>query len=332
MIRSHLFATRRPWSAVALTLLALAPANAADDKDGRFDKFTISPTFGIRSVAASPDGKQFVFALGDATLRIWDAEKAEEVRQWSAHDHPAIHRVAFSPDGKHIFSCSEDGTVRQWEAASGKKVREFEGHPVGVKWVEVSPDGKRLLTCGYDAQLRLVEIENGKLQHAMRITDGFVESPFICASFSPKDERALAGNSKGHVSLWDLKNGKQVNLYSVEKGLPTAVAYLPDGKSFVSADGNDGTIRVWSISAVKVTQTFQGHTGAVTSLALSPDGTMLVSGGADKSLRVWDLNAGKEIRKLEEHTKAVTHVAFAAGGRIISGGEDGAIIIWQLPK
>ncbi len=108
------------------------------------------------------------------------------------------------------------------------------------------------------------------------------------------------------MSLWDLKNGKQINLFSDHKGEVTALALLPDGKQFVSAADNAGAIKQVDMAAGKVTRTFEGHTKGVTSLAVSADGKRLVSSSADTTVRLWDLKTGKEIAKLAEHTKAVT--------------------------
>jgi len=315
---------------VSLSLWATPAARDGEEDNGKFDKYNLSTRLGVWSVAPSPDGKQAVLAIGDMTLRVWDIEKGQELKQWEAHKHPAIHRVLFGPDAKHIFSCSEDGTVRQWETATGKEVREFPGHIVAVKSIDVSPSGKYLLSAGSDAQLRLFEVEGGKLEHAMRIFDGQVESPFHCVAFSPQGDQALAGNAKGYVSQWDLKTGKQTAQFAGNKGAVLAVAYLPDGKSFVSADS--GSIRLWDIATGKVTQALQGHNGDVSSLAVSTDGTRLVSGGADKTVRVWDLKTGKELRRHNEHTKLVTRVSFAGKGQVVSSGEDGTLVVWRLPK
>lgn len=316
----------RVLSALFVAGLALrAPAN-----EGKFEKYTLDQRLGVWSVAPAPDGKQAVVAVGDFTLRLWDIDKGQELKKWEAHKHPAIHRVVYTPDGKHVFSCSEDGSVRQWEAATGKEVGEIPPHAVAVKAIDVSPSGKQLLTAGLDAQLRLFDVSSGKLIHAMRIPDGIVEAPFFSVAFSPEGDLALAGNSKGYVSLWDLKTGRQVGQFAGHKGSVLAVAFLPDGKGFVS--GDSGAIRVWDVATGKVTQSLQGHDGAVTSVAVSADGTRLVSGGADKSVRVWDLKKGKELHSHQEHGKSVTRAAFVGRGQVLSGSEDGTMIVWQLPK
>ncbi len=201
-----------------------------------------------------------------------------------------------------------------------------------MKSLAITPDGKRILTAGGDASIRLFEVATGKLERSMRIPDGLVESPFRSVAITANGERAIAGNAKGYVSLWDLKNGKQINLFSDHKGEVTALALLPDGKQFVSAADNAGAIKQVDMAAGKVTRTFEGHTKGVTSLAVSADGKRLVSSSADTTVRLWDLKTGKEIAKLAEHTKAVTQAVFLNNERVASTVEDGAMIVWHLPK
>lgn len=312
-------------------LIAATPIVAEDNENGKFEKFNLNARLSLLSVAAGPDGKQVAIAAGDFTLRTWNVAKGEELMQWKAHEHPAIHRVGFSNDGKAVFSCCEDGTVFQWDPTTGKEVREFKSHSVGVKSLAVSADNKQLLTAGSDATLRLFEVATGKVLHVMRIPDALVESPFRSVAISANGDRALAGNAKGHVSLWDLKTGKQVNLFSGHKGEVVAVAFLADGKEFVSGDESDSIINQWDITTGKVTRTFDGHEKGIRSLAVSPDGKRLVSASADGTVRVWEIKSGKEIYKSKEHGKPVNQAIFMGDQRVISVGEDGSLIVWHLP-
>ena len=134
------------------------------------------------------------------------------------------------------------------------------------------------------------------------------------------------------MSLWDLKNGKQINLFSDHKGEVTALAILPDGKEFVAAANDVGEIKQVEMATGKVSQRFDGHTKGVTSVAVSPDGKRLVSSNKDATVRLWDLKTGKEISKLAEHKMSVTQAVFLNNERVVSSSEDGAMIVWHLPK
>lgn len=74
-----------------------------------------------------------------------------------------------------------------------------------------------------------------------------------------------------------------------------------------------------------------------TSLAISPNGRMLAAACHDGTLRLWDCTTGDPIYSLGKtlfglsHRGAVTAVAFAlAGDELLSGGDDGRVIRWDL--
>jgi RNA polymerase sigma factor (sigma-70 family) len=74
-----------------------------------------------------------------------------------------------------------------------------------------------------------------------------------------------------------------------------------------------------------------GHRGAVRAVALDQSGKMLATVGVDKTVRVWDLATGLERQRLDLPGEAGS-VAFSADGKklaALSGGPDGALIVWD---
>jgi WD40 repeat protein len=71
-----------------------------------------------------------------------------------------------------------------------------------------------------------------------------------------------------------------------------------------------------------------GHNDAIEALAISAEGQRVVSASRDLTVREWDRESGKCLRVLREHG-AVKAVAFAPDGVIITGDNDGKILIWN---
>ena len=59
----------------------------------------------VTSVAFSPDGKRIVSGSEDKTVKVWDADKGQEILTLKGHTG-TVTSVAFSPDGKRIVTGS----------------------------------------------------------------------------------------------------------------------------------------------------------------------------------------------------------------------------------
>src|SRR5262249_54503216 len=63
----------------------------------------------VHRVASSPDGRHFLSAGQDNTIRLWDVEAGKEIRRFQGHASSVV-AVVFSPDGRRALSSSFDGT------------------------------------------------------------------------------------------------------------------------------------------------------------------------------------------------------------------------------
>ncbi|WP_245516566.1 c-type cytochrome [Methylobacterium segetis] len=73
----------------------------------------------------------------------------------------------------------------------------------------------------------------------------------------------------------------------------------------------------------------RGHGGPVRALAVSQDGRVAVSGSFDQSAILWAIEEGTARQVMRFHEGAVNAVLALADGRLVTGGEDGTIALWQ---
>lgn len=84
-----------------------------------------------------------------------------------------------------------------------------------------------------------------------------------------------------------------------------------------------------SLPAAPAQAQLRGHGGPVRAIAISPDGKHAVSGSFDSSAIYWSLTRDVAEQVLRFHDSAVNAVAIARDGRIVTGGEDARIAVWQ---
>ena len=79
-------------------------------------------------------------------------------------------------------------------------------------------------------------------------------------------------------------------------------------------------------------RTLVGHGGPVLDLAFSPSGSKLVTASGDGTARIWLWKPGRELLVLRGHAGVVYSATFTAEGggrRVITGGHDRVIIVWE---
>jgi WD40 repeat protein len=85
----------------------------------------------VNAVAVTSDGKRFVSAGFDMTLRVWDVndprDQPQPIYTLRGHRH-WIWRIAISHDDGRVASASQDGTVRLWDIRNGVSL----GDPIEV--------------------------------------------------------------------------------------------------------------------------------------------------------------------------------------------------------
>ncbi len=108
-----------------------------------------------------------------------------------------------------------------------------------------------------------------------------------------------------------------------------AVAFSPDGGSFVSGDwGGQVTVRDVKTGTAR----WQApHGQYVMSVAYSPDGHRIAAGSSDRTIKIFDANDGRVLSTLDGHTDGVLSVRFAPDGQqLVSGSYDNTARIWDL--
>jgi WD40 repeat protein len=128
--------------------------------------------------------------------------------------------------------------------------------------------------------------------------------------------------------------GKELRSWSHVGGLE-AVAFAPDGKSLVTADGSGNTITCWDLTTDKEVARWKGRQPLSLTVAFSADGTKVVAGGWDNTVRLWDAATGREegAAGAPGHQGWVYGLCFLPDGKtLVSAGSDGLILVWDTAR
>lgn len=147
---------------------------------------------------------------------------------------------------------------------------------------------------------------------------------------------AVAGNSNGNISVWNLATGGLKKTWRGHNSSINAIAVSSNGQILATAS-DDNTIKLWDLTVALNTDTFpllktlNEHSNAVLSVEISPDGRQLASGSWDNTVMIWDIQTGELLKTLIGHTQLVSTIVISPDGKtLVSGSRDNSIKIWNL--
>ncbi len=309
--------------------------------------------------AISDDGEQVFTSMSDGSVRVWDTQAGEPVRdlvrptgihrmgalspdgRWIATGSPAgevlvweretgtlfrsfwipamFKAAAFGPGSDRLIATFGDGTVAMWDVETGESVTHRGLHRDQVDEAEFSPDGSLVATASFDGDARV-----WKTDVLGEPRPPLHDDEIVGFAFSPDGRHLATGSWDQTVLIWDVATGASRLLGRHDLAV-RGVAYSPDGTLLASAS-NDRTAVIWSVATGQRVHTLQGHVETVWGVAFSPDGRTLVTSGYDHTIRVWDVASGAALAVLGPYPDYFREVGYSPDGRTLAAATSGGSI------
>ncbi len=299
----------------------------------------------IERIFFSSDRRTLITAGESRTIHMWDSTTGKLKQTFFDNNEDnketgylsGVENILFSPDGKSILSLVNGYEIRMWDIATGKRIP-FTGDTGYLTHASYSPDGKTLATVDYPGGIRIWDIMTGKLKRTIsnfnpRDTTHNTEYDTYYIAFTPNGEKAIISESYGTLSLWDTGTKRLHTLIKVKWGHDVLLS--PDGETVASWNASKaGLIRFWNATTGEHKRTIKDHYGRIRGVEFSRDGSLLASWSfsyEDKMIRLWNVATGRNTQTLTGHNNLIESVAFSPKGEtLISGGQDGTILIWDV--
>ena len=279
-----------------------------------------NPQGQVKAVSYSQDGKFFLTAGTDGTIKIWDAVTLMarcQIVNPHGESGSSISSASFSPvaGSYQILSTGRDQTGKLGEA----KLWNWDGQAAKAVVARTMP---------HDSNVRSAAFSHDGGQIVCGCKDGMVWV------WNAKDEKQAPRKTK--------KQGENDLKQAGHAGPVNQVAFANGDDGWIVSAGDDNLAYVWKNGkALTVHAVLKGHAAAVRSVAFSPRNDRIVTGSADTFAKVWDPRLdldvdaenpyeARELLTLSRHERPVTTVAFSPGeGKIVmTASNDGDTVLW----
>jgi serine/threonine protein kinase/WD40 repeat protein len=299
------------------------------DAAGDFTKFELaSPTDAwhghlpkVWSLTALDSGQRFL--SGGSKVKAW--RRGQEVVRWITSPDGAYQGCEFSRDGAQLFAACSPVGVEVRDGRTGQPLYTLDSDNQQICTVASLPGREQVAAGAEDGEILIWNSRSRTLLHQWKIPNAKWVDKLV---YSP-EANLLAANcfSRGQVILVEPNTGEQKGVMPAEVG--NTLAFSPNGQRLVLDSLN--SLLIYDVATGRQLRSIKAHTSTVGCIVFNAAGSLFASASDDRTIRVWS-SEGDEVAVLQGHLAEVSALAFTADGRsLLSGGEDGMILIHHIP-
>jgi len=223
-----------------------------------------------------------------------------------------------------MFAFVLDGLrIAVYDTRLQRNVAELVGHTDKITALSWDHRSERLASASFDKAINIWDVGKGECLQILRGHLG----PVLAVDWEKREGAYIAtGGADNNLFIWYVEKGSILSKLSGHLGAVKLVHWNPATNLLASAcEGR--VIRIWSYPDWKPVKAFRCPAGIMT-MKWSPNGLYIAAGCDDGVIRVWDVE-GKLVRELHGHTGKVVSVDWSPDLKMVSGGEDRTIRVWD---
>ncbi len=285
----------------------------------------------INMVSWSPDGRSFVTASDDKTLKIWDTNSGKPTLTLDDKNNPNADRVlsaAWSSDGQYVVFGTADKFVKVYSLKTQAVVDDAKANQA-VTSVVMPPDTASFIPYPGPGELDTWHFVQSNRGPKLPLDNGV---SVTALAYAPDGKYLAVGLNDGRVVLWDVAADKaqttaRGNLALPDAGPVVALSWTPNGKTLVV--GSQKGLAVYPVDVAAGTlgkaAFSQGVPGTVQTLALSADGSRVALGSTSGEVQLFSLETNKRLNLFSSGTATILGLHWSADKEQVQAVVGGAV-------
>lgn len=188
----------------------------------------------------------FIAGLSNNKIVQFDMQTGD-VKQEYNHHLGAVVSLTFVDKNFRFLSTSQDKTVRIWDWDINVPVKYIAGtHQHAMPRVAAHPSGKYVALQSLDNRIVVIGATDQFRSYKNKVYRGFNGAGYaVGLDISPDGHYLVAGDSTGHIVMWDWQQHHVVSRFKAHQKLVTCIVAHPQLPSGLISGGADGTIHLW---------------------------------------------------------------------------------------
>ena len=288
------------------------PANEPAQKEGPVIRVQTGHSGSICRICPLPDGKRFLTASSDRSIRIWDMETGKELRALSGLKGEILD-IDVSADGKTAVSAERwNSALQVWDLDRGVQKRSIRNEMAIMNAVAIAPDGATAVSGDASGHLVRWNLRTGTGVGIGASSWGGV----LDLAYAPDGQSFVSVTADGAARVWQVGRPASPKVFQNADSKALSATYSSDN-ALLAIGGEAGRIWIEDLAAGERVQEVKSNAGDVTCLTFAPSNAELVSVSADGSIRVWDVDSGVERRRFTDPIQHWRTAGVSPDGRMI---------------
>jgi WD40 repeat protein len=293
----------------------------------------------VLDLAFSPDGRAIAAGFAHHPIHLWNLEVAPPTFVRLSVEQGYFGGLQFAPDGDALSWRMVEGRTTYVRSGRTYRYQPF-ATTYATKAVNASADGRRVISQHGMPDYCLIgwelSDEDWMRRWTVSIADIAVESVTLAADgalFALTARSALGDRWAEHprqVEVWDGTTGRVLGKGEYPYGYAPVLCFSPDATHLVGI--NDMTLLVWPVPQLGEPRLIRNDNRKdFTAVAFHPSGHQLYATSNDETVHVFDVATWERAKRFTWQIGKLKAVAVSPDGTLAAaGGENGAIVIWDL--
>lgn len=156
-----------------------------------------------------------------------------------------------------------------------------------------------------------------------------LDSTVYSLCYIPFSNQLWIGLGNGSIHVIDLSTKTEIKHFKAHQSAVFHLNFSSRNKKVFSS-GADGLFCVWDIELLKLNLALPISLEKIRKIKLNQDESLLVLAAGDEMIRVFETEYFNEVHSFKAHDLGVNSLCFIDENRLLSGGKDAHLNVWDL--